>query len=356
MSDVQIRKKANGRYEVRWREGSSRRGRTFDRQKDADRFATELRRRQQVAGVVRIDQGQQTLAEFVETYWRLHAIPNLTPHTRASYGSLWEKHLRPRLGDRRLREITPKTVLRLRSDLESAGVGTASVRKAMAVLQSVLSFAVVEEEIEFNPAAPVKKPRYERKREPVIFLPADVEMLRARCGQSQRDRALVSVLAYSGPRPEEALRLRWRDVGEEAIHYDGRKTRKPRWTPLLTHLAADLREWFLASGRPGPEAPVFPAHDGEHWDDDDWRNWRRRRWQPVAPAVTRPRDLRSSYVTVQVYAGVPLTEIARHCGTSLVMLDKHYAGVIANFDGRRVPADEQIAKARSGLAAGSVQL
>lgn len=230
MSDVQITKKANGRYEVRWRERSSRRGRTFDRQKDADRFATELRRRQQVAGVVRIDQGQRTLAEFVETYWRLHAIPNLTPHTRASYGSLWEKHLRPRLGDRRLREITPKTVLRLRSDLESAGVGTASVRKAMAVLQSILSFAVVEEEIEFNPAAPVKKPRYEREREPVIFLPADVELVRARFAHWPRDRALVSVLAYSGPRPEEALRLRWRDIGEEAIHYDGRKTRKPRWT------------------------------------------------------------------------------------------------------------------------------
>jgi hypothetical protein len=53
---------------VRWRESGARRGRTFDRQKDADRFATELRRRQQVAGVVRIDQGQQTLAEFVETY------------------------------------------------------------------------------------------------------------------------------------------------------------------------------------------------------------------------------------------------------------------------------------------------
>jgi integrase len=350
MSDVQISKKANGRYEVRWRESGGRRGRTFDRQKDADRFATELRRRQQVAGVVRIDQGKQTLAEFVETYWRLHAIPNLTAHTRASYGSLWEKHLRPRLGDRRLREITPKTVLRLRSDLESAGVGTASVRKAMAVLQSILSFAVVEEEIEFNAAAPVKKPRYEREREPVIFLPADVELVRAKFSNSPRDRALVSVLAYSGPRPEEALRLRWRDVGDEAIHFDGRKTRKPRWTPLLPHLAVDLREWSLASGRPGPDAPVFPAHDGDFWDDDDWRNWRRRAWQRVAPAGTRPRDLRSSYITVQVYAGVPLTEVARHCGTSLVMLDKHYAGVIANYDGRRIPADEQIAAARSRLA------
>jgi hypothetical protein len=51
-------------------------------------------------------------------------------------------------------------------------------------------------------------------------------------------------------------------------------------------------------------------------------------------------------VTGQVYAGVPLTTIPRWCGTSVAMLDKHDAGVIANWDGEQVPADEQIQRAR----------
>jgi hypothetical protein len=73
---------------------------------------------------------------------------------------------------------------------------------------------------------------------------------------------------------------------------------------------------------------------------------------PAAPPDTRPRDLRSSYITVQIYAGMPLTTIARQAGTSVAMIDKHYAGVIANWDGRPVPAEVQIARAREQLALG----
>lgn len=107
--------------------------------------------------------------------------------------------------------------------------------------------------------------------------------------------------------------------------------------------------------------PVFPAHDGGFWSDDDWRNWRSRMWRGeerpanrrnhpacpgVAPAGTRPRDLRSSFITLQVYAGVPLTTIAKQCGTSVTMIEKHYAGVIENWDGVQQPAVDQIRAAR----------
>jgi hypothetical protein len=46
---------------------------------------------------------------------------------------------------------------------------------------------------------------------------------------------------------------------------------------------------------------------------------------------------------------VPLTTIARWCGTSVEMLDRHYAGVIANWDGVRVSPEEQIREARATL-------
>ena len=102
----------------------------------------------------------------------------------------------------------------------------------------------------------------------------------------------------------------------------------------------------MAAGEWSTDGPVFPAHDGGHWDPDDWRNWRNRTWKRIAPRGSRPRDLRGSYVTLRVYEGVPLTEIARHVGTSVAMLDRHYAGVISNWGGERVAADEQIRRAR----------
>ncbi len=257
-------------------------------------------------------------------------------------------------------ETRPKS---FRAELERAGVGTATVVKAMTIVQSILSFAVSEQLVEYNAAAFVTKPRYERAREPHIFLPADVEQIRATL--QLRDATLVSTLAYSGPRPEEVVcRLAWGDVGEQAIRYQDTKRHRTRHTPLLKPLADDLHEWFLASGRPPDTKPVFPAHDGDFWDQDDWRNWRRRVWQGeparqrrdrtnptppttgCAPKGTRPRDLRSSYVTLSIYEGIPLTQIGREVGTSVRMIEQHYAGVVANWDGKQRPAETSIRVAR----------
>jgi hypothetical protein len=112
---------------------------------------------------------------------------------------------------------------------------------------------------------------------------------------TEPDRTLVSVLAYSGPRPEEVVcRLAWDDVGERTIRYRDQKRRgqqhRVRFTPLLAPLAEDLREWFLASGRSGGKTPVFPAHDGGFWEQDDWRNWRGRVWhgEPERPRRESP--------------------------------------------------------------------
>ena len=41
-------RKPNGKWQVRWREGSRRRARTFDRKGDAQNFMAWLRRRQQL--------------------------------------------------------------------------------------------------------------------------------------------------------------------------------------------------------------------------------------------------------------------------------------------------------------------
>lgn len=359
---MDLNKKPNGLWELRWREGKKRRGRTFDRKSDAAAFDADRRRRRQLGQAYVPD--DVPLAEFIETYWRLHAVPNLSDATRALYKRTWVNHIAPRLGDYGVREIDVPRLVRFRTQLERAGVGDATAVKAMTIVQSILTFAISEGLLEHNPARDVRKPEYERAREPHIFLPAEVEQVRARCA-TVRDRTLVSLLAYSGPRPEEAaLRLLWEDVGTQAIRYRDTKRGKVRHTPLLAPLADDMAEWFMASGRPGPRTPVFPAHDGDLWDVDDWRNWRGRVWRGeperklkhrrtptrarvgIAPAGTRPRDLRSSYVTLRVYEGVPLTTIAREVGTSLAMLDKHYSGVIANWDGRRVPAEEQIREAR----------
>jgi hypothetical protein len=246
----------NGRWYVRWREGGRRRGRTFDRKSDAKDFLAWLRRRQQLGQAAVPD--DIMLAEFVETYWRLHAVPNLSPATRELYGGIWERHILPVLGEYGVRELSPKRLTRFRAELEQGGVGTATVVKALTIVQSILSFAVSEEIVEFNAAAAVRKPRYTRAREPHIFLPDEVERIRAQL--QARDRALVSVLTYSGPRPEEVVcRLAWGDVCEQSIRYVDSKRRRMSFSPLLP-----LSPKICANGSWPPGAPGTASRYSPH--------------------------------------------------------------------------------------------
>jgi integrase len=356
---VSVRRRDNGKYEVRWRQAGRRHSRTFDRKRDAERFDVELRRPLQL-GSVGMPEQQVTLGEFVEDWWRVHVIPNLALKTRRSYRHTWAKHLLPYLGGYRVGEVTPKVLARYRAERLAEGVGEATVQRALAVLQSILSMAVTEELIAANPVAKIKKPirRVIRRVEP--WPPFAVEQLRARLTIGHA--TLISVLAYAGLRPGEALALTWPDVGKRALHV-GRslsggaekrtKTGAMRSVRLLAPLAEDLVAWRKASTQ--PSGLVFPRPSGAPWSDDDWSNWRHRTFQANADAIgrlkARPYDLRHSFVSLLIAEGRTVIDVAGQAGHSPETCLRYYAHLFAEFDPAvRVAAEEEVRKAR--LAAG----
>ena len=135
-----LRSRANGRWDVRWQEGVRTRTRTFDRKTDAQDFLAFQRRRKQLGQAAVPD--DVPLRDFVETYWQLHAVPNLAQSTRDLYSRVWALHILPHVGYYGVRELSPKRLNRFRADLENAGLGTATVVEAMTIVQSILSFAV----------------------------------------------------------------------------------------------------------------------------------------------------------------------------------------------------------------------
>jgi integrase len=199
------RKRGTG-WRVRWRDGSRNRARTFDRKADALAFEAETRRRHLLGDLRPLDAGRETLQAFAEDWWQLYALPNLAPSTLASYASLWDAHVLPRLGSVPLRELDPLSLTAFRSELAAEGVGPASVRRTMVILQGVLERAVEWQRLPANPARAVRKPPQRRERVVRPPSPRDVERIRAQLleGGRLRDAVLVSVLAYAGLRPGEA--------------------------------------------------------------------------------------------------------------------------------------------------------
>ena len=92
----------------------------------------------------------------------------------------------------------------------------------------------------------------------------------------------------------------------------------------------------------------------QEWQEHDWRNWRRRIYQPVARQVgitgdMRPRRLRASFVSLLLWEGRSLTYVADQVGAGVDTLARHYAGVIRELEGQpRVAAADAIRAARGG--------
>jgi site-specific recombinase XerD len=154
-------------------------------------------------------------------FWRLYVETRLETSTRRKYRCLWNVHINRRLGAMELRQITPLVLSEFVLELEEAGAGAATIRSCLGLLQSMFARAVEWDRASVNVVKLIAKPRVRRKRTIKPLRPIDVEALRRQMllnsDHGLRDATLVSVLAYAGLRPEEALALEYQHVCKTTI-------------------------------------------------------------------------------------------------------------------------------------------
>ncbi|MGA2925656.1 MAG: tyrosine-type recombinase/integrase [Solirubrobacteraceae bacterium] len=322
----------------------------------AEDFANEIERRLRLDGASGLDRGGRTLAQFIETWYDGHA-PGLARSTLDVYAVAWERYILPELGRVTLRQLRPHVVEQFKREPIRRGVGNAMIAKTLTMLQSVLSYAVACGELDANPVREVRKPAHRPQRVVRPLTPEQVEAVRAQL--DLRDATLISLLAYAGPRPAEALKLAWRDVRERTLVIEpaNSKTGRGRTVRLLGPVAQDLAEWKLAQGPRFPTAPVFPRRDGRFWTVDDYRNWRSRVYRPVTRALglpTQPYALRHSFVSLLIQEGRDFREVARLAGHGPEVCARTYAHLFDEWDGaERTSAEEAIRRARQARKAAS---
>ncbi|MDQ3630199.1 MAG: site-specific integrase [Actinomycetota bacterium] len=381
------------RWQVHWRQHGRQRARTFDRKRDAQAWDAEIKRRAQLGplAVEQLTEPGLTLGEWIVERWTPEHGVTLEASTRRRYAEVYELHLAPWLDDVAIRDVTVARLRAWQAERVQAGVSAGTLAKARTFLSSVLRHAAESEAIPGNPLTLVRAPRAEHSDAVVALAPVTVEAIRAvllspakvqvpagmRSGRPrrsyereghrsrrhrQRDAAMVSVLAYAGLRPGELRGLRWEDVRDNTIlvqrgaQADGgakaTKTRARRAVRLLAPLAADLKAWRLASGRPPESAPAFPRDDGRAWTKEDWGNWRGRQWTEACAAAglataPRPYDLRHSFASLLLAEHRTLHYVAAQLGHSPALTLSTYGHVMAEYaDAERIDAEAEIARAR----------
>jgi integrase len=240
------------------------------------------------------------------------------------------------LGSVRLLDLTPEQVCAWRLTIPEG-----HRYEATQALRQVLSRAVAWGLLDYNPAkrgVPNPIRRAEEKRPFESW--QEIEALAAQLAPIYGP--MVVFWAATGLRPAELFGLERRDLDFRAgvvyvrrAYANGKvknvKTRRSRRAVPLQTIALEALKRLPDHAT---SELLFPGPRGNHID---LRNFRRRYWKPAVIAAGiepfhQPYDLRHTYATFALRAGVPVFAVSRFMGTSIAMIDRHY-GHLAD-DGR----------------------
>lgn len=298
-----------------------------------------------------------SLAEFSERYLERHAatVRACTIDTLRRRLS----HATAAFGDVPLRDLE-----RMTDELAGwqARLPDRSRYGIVQALRQTLGAAVRWGYIASNPATLADRNPQPSPRSVRAFRRAEIDALAAEL--SPMYQPLPAFAASTGLRPGEWQALERRDIDRRAGIAAVRRTvsggaivelakteRSRRQVPLSRRALA-----AVDALPPRLDTPLlFPAPAGGVMS---LNNWRRREWAPAVEAsgVARPAriyDLRATFASDALAAGVSVFELARVMGTSVEMIERHYgtlldgagAGIAGRLDAldaeRDQEADEQ---------------
>lgn len=366
---------ASGKFRGRYRnaDGKIRSAGVFAQKKQAEREAARKESEQREPGAVNLDGGKIRWGAWFEQ-WHDSRIVSFATDT--TYRSTADNHILPYWKDTRLDEVDSLGVARWVKQLQKNGASPYTIRNAFGLFKTTLKAAVDGNRLVRNPADGVRTPDVPQATE--RYLTHD-EVDRIAFYLNGVNATILRVAVGTGLRFGEIAGLHWHRVDLERgmLHvvekYDQKahvidpvpKDKEKRSVPLtdeLVRLLARHREVSTPgatcglphqSGRCGGDL-VFRGPRGAQLKSSDWG----RKTGPFHVALelagitdrVRVHDLRHTYASWLIQAGVPMPEIARVMGHSDNEVLRRYAhlsddgyekvrAALSNIDGRRQRPD-----------------
>lgn len=298
---------------------------------------------------VAVEPSRQTLAAYLAD-WLEAVSPSLRPNTRAQYAHVINAWIVPRLGARPLQELRPQDLQSLYVELSASGrsdntggLSPRSVRLAHLVLKMALARAVEWRILMMSPAA-VRLSLPRREEKPMSTWSA--EEAKRFLGSAEKDvlGPLWTLLLATGLRRGEALGLQWEDVDmagrrlavvRTLVAVGGKPTASEPKTPAArrsvplsapAHEALDAQMGRQVTARLGAEEAwnesgmVFTSASGAPLDPNNVRHALARACSVAGVQPIRIHDMRHTFASLALEAGVPLKvvqEILGHSGISI---------------------------------------
>jgi integrase len=340
----QIYRQPSGLWAIRYRDGHGNRPQlTGYRTKAEARAVLEELLRQVRLGP--LHRPQVTLRQLTEAFLEQHeAAPSTLVFIR--------DNMRPALeafGDEPIGTLKVHQIGAWRASL-AAGKRYRSHRALRQVLQAAVRWKWIED----NAAALVKNPSPKPGEIHPFESWDELDAIAAELDTIYG--ALVIFLAGAGVRPEEGFGAEWRDVdlgrrvlmvrrgyAKGRLKEYGKTAGSRRSVPLRTRVIHALERL------PHRHGILFPAPEGGRVEIN---NFRHRSWTPSVAAAgiahRRIYDLRHTYASWSLAAGVDIFTLARRMGTSVNMIDQTYGHLITGADAHERELLDAFDAARGG--------
>ena len=241
-------------------------------------------------------------------------------------------YILPHLGELRVSDLTAerleqwmKKIAGKHSDPEGKRKGMYAANKCLVILKAALNRAHAKNRDlpaeEWRVVKPFKAGKPVSRK--VFLSNAESQRLVNCCDPEFRD--LVTFGLLTGARLGEVYQMRVRDFDQPHGDWDVAISKTGSRTTTLTAAAIELLERVTA-GKPKSEL-VFTRDDGRPWDKDSVQPFMRRAVKRAElDKVTTYYSLRHSHISAALMGeNVQPQVIAENCGTSLRMLEQHYA-------------------------------
>lgn len=376
MRHTGIKKLSNGRYRARYFAGYDGQGkrsypaRTFNTQSDAIKWRT--------AQVAAKHSGRHsethglTVSQYLDQ-WLATKAQTLRENSLAMYEHYAAVYIKPHVGSVKLSRLRPTHVEAMQAELLKKVSGS-TAGLARVILNGAMKKAVRLRLIPVNPVEGTDPPKRNKSIRYALTVEEAIKFLAA-CEDSKFGLCFVLAL-NTGLRPEELLGLTWPD-----LELDGRGVVR------VSRVMHQLRggggwRWHEPKSESGKRSVVFPSHlavrlgehrrqqleqkmrVGQHWQSNELvfctslgtpiklcaleQEFKATLTRAGLPASVRVYDLRHSFVTFSLVAGVDAKTVSYEAGHSDVGFTLQvYGSVLSEMRETASDKREELFKNRS---------
>lgn len=238
------------------------------------------------------------------------------------------KRIKKRWGKYRLTDIRQQDIAAWLAELRGEGLADATVEKTRVIMSRSFQLGAQWEipGADRNPVKAVPRKKFSNAREMYVDSAQAAQLLDAASGSRNRQlRSIIALLLLTGMRVSELLSSRWSNVDLErrTLFLPTSKTGRSRHIPLSQAAIDVLTEMKRPAGAvflfPNPRNPQKHLNSIKHG------------WQAVRDAVGLPtlriHDLRHSFASAAVTAGIDLYHVGKIMGHQQVSSTARYAHV-----------------------------